>query len=69
MSNLPEVARTATITVAGVDLTVHVLDDGQRVIEAESMERLFERLERGDVPATLVEEAKAALAGVGHLMP
>ncbi len=68
MSNLPEVARTDTITLAGVDLTVHVLDDGQRVIEAESMERLFERLERGDVPATLVEEAKVAQAGVGHLM-
>ena len=34
MSNLPEVARPATITVCGVDLTVHVLDDGQRVINA-----------------------------------
>ena len=68
MSNLPEVARTDTITVAGVDLTVHVLNDGQRVIGAKSMERMIERLERGDVPATLVEEAKAALASVGHLM-
>ena len=63
MSNLPEVARTDTITIAGVDLTVHVLDDGQRVIEAESMERMIERLNRGDFPATLVEDAKAALQG------
>lgn len=38
---LPFVVRTSTVSIDGISLTVHQLSNGQRVIEAESMDRFM----------------------------
>ena len=50
---------SATVRIMGMDLTVHVLEDGQRVIDAESVERFFEAL-GGDIQPTEEELFAAA---------
>ena len=37
-----------TMSVLGVELKCHVLNDGQRVIEAKSLDRLFNAMADGD---------------------
>ena len=59
MSNLPQVVHSGTVNIGGFELTVHVLDNGQRVIDAECLNSFFEFLE-DDVPVT--EEDWLALA-------
>lgn len=48
MSNAPELHAIdeSTFTLLGVDLSVYVLNDGQRVIDANDMSRLVEELDR-----------------------
>lgn len=57
MSELPHVMSSATVRIMGVDLTVHVLDDGQRVIDSESVGRLFTALVDLDTPPMTEDEA------------
>ena len=47
MDKLPTVERTATMMLGNLELTVHHLSDGQRVIPAEDMVRFMEWLENG----------------------
>lgn len=49
MSDLPKSIATETLNVMGVDMVVHVLDDGQRVIEAESAAAWFRAMFGDDV--------------------
>ncbi len=41
MTNIPEAVWSGTFKVCGVDLKCHVLDNGQRVIDADSFNQLF----------------------------
>lgn len=51
MSNLPRAIASNTLRIGNLDLTVHVLDNGQRVIDAESFQRFMDAI-AGDVPLT-----------------
>lgn len=42
--SLPTIAKSGTFTLLGVELRVHVLSDGRRLIEKESLEELFEAM-------------------------
>lgn len=48
LEGLPQSVASATLRVGPVDLVVHVLEDGQRVVEANSMEAFFEWLSGTD---------------------
>ncbi len=50
-----------TLNIMGVDLVVHVLDNGQRIIEAEGLEALFAAMADG---ADLTEEDAMKFAKV-----
>ena len=56
--NLPTVIWSGSFRVLGVDVRCHVLDDGRRIIDAESMEALF----GGDDPADGASSSFDALA-------
>lgn len=45
----PHAVATSTVRILGVDLSVSVLNTGERVIDAESMERLFAAFEQTEV--------------------
>ena len=47
---LPESVHQGSISIMGVELKVHVLDDGQRVIEEGSVIDFFEALGKGPNP-------------------
>lgn len=47
MKITPKSISSGTVEVMGVDLVVHQLDNGQRVIESESVEAFFKALESG----------------------
>ena len=47
--NLPQSINTGTLTVFGVELRVHTLDDGRRIIEADGMHRLLAAMGVTDV--------------------
>ena len=57
---LPKAIASSTMRILGVDLTVHVLDNGERVIDAGDIERLFEAMGDSDTPLT--EDEAVALA-------
>ena len=44
---LPYSTHSATVTVMGIELTVHNLNNGQRIIEADGLERLFAAMADG----------------------
>jgi hypothetical protein len=46
-SDIPTAIWSGTFTVMGVELKCHTLSDGQRVIEAESLERFLKALNEG----------------------
>ena len=46
--HLPQSIWSGSFTLFGVEIECHILDDGQRIIEAESIERLFEAMARVD---------------------
>lgn len=57
---------TKTLTVGGLTLRVHVLDDGRRIIDAEDMAKFYEALGRLDFEPTeaeLVELGRFARGG------
>ena len=57
-SDIPDSVWEGTFRLFGVDVRCHILSDGRRVIESESMRDLFEAMEgEGDV------DAMAALDG------
>jgi hypothetical protein len=53
---LPNATWSGTLTVSGVELRCHVLDTGQRIIETESLERLFRAWGSGVAPAPTEQE-------------
>lgn len=62
--DLPREIATSTVELLGIELTIHVLDNGQRVFGAEGFERLVAKLFDGET--VLSEEAAAAMARVVH---
>lgn len=46
---LPTAIWSGTFTVWGIELRCHVLDTGQRIVEAEDMERFIHAMEDGDL--------------------
>jgi hypothetical protein len=46
---LPQAIATSEMTIGGITLRCHVLDDGRRVLEADGMDRLVEALEAGEL--------------------
>ena len=57
MSDIPTAIWDGTFTVFGVELKCFVLDNGKRIIEAESMAALFEAMGNGsnDDPGDLAD--------------
>ncbi len=47
---LPKVIWVGTFTLFGVDLKCCVLDDGQRVIDGDSLDELFDAMAQPDMP-------------------
>lgn len=60
MSELPKSIASNKFSIMGVELTVHVLDNGQRIIEADGLAKLFEALAEG--PITEEDAMKLASA-------
>ena len=67
MGDLPRSVATSTMTIVGVELIVHVLDNGQRVFEAPGFEELLRVVLHGDRPLTEDEAAEVArvIKGIG----
>lgn len=59
--HIPQAIASNTLRIGGLELTVHVLDNGQRVIDMESFERFIDAL-HGGPPWT--EDEVIALAKV-----
>lgn len=59
--DLPRAISTAVMEIGPLRMTVHNLDNGQRVIDAESMERFLHWLATGEAiePAIEVEARNA----------
>lgn len=58
--NIPQAIASDTLRIMGLDLTVHVLDNGQRVIDADDLARFFDAL--GDATEPFTEEDAVRLA-------
>lgn len=63
-AELPKAVYSSELVICGVTLKCHVLDDGQRVIEADGVEALFKAFEDGLMPT---EEEAMQLARVVRL--
>jgi hypothetical protein len=48
MTELPKAVWQGSFNVWGIELKCYVLDTGQRIIDAESMDRFIEALTSGD---------------------
>jgi hypothetical protein len=48
-SDIPTAIWSGTFTVMGVELKCHTLDNGQRIIEAESLELFLKALDEGHI--------------------
>ena len=59
--NLPAPIWSGSFTVYGVEVKCHVLDDGQRIIEAESVDALFVEM-AGDAPDGMPDFPKELVA-------
>lgn len=46
---LPKAIHTSTLSIMGVDLVCHVLDNGERVFDAENLKKFFVII-KGDTP-------------------
>jgi hypothetical protein len=44
MTDLPKSIGTGVVRILGVELHFHMLDNGQRIIEAEDVEALFAKM-------------------------
>jgi hypothetical protein len=61
------VARSGVITVSGVTLHVHVLNDGSRILEAAAIAKLLEALANGaPLYPDVAEVAAQFIKGVGR---
>jgi hypothetical protein len=65
--NVPESTHSSTLNIMGVELVVHVLDDGRRIIEAEGLHQLIEAMSDGvelseDEAAELARAVRGSLA-------
>ena len=58
---LPKAIAESTLTIMGVELTVVMLDNGQRLIEGDGIERLFDAMASG---AAMTPEESMKLAKV-----
>ncbi|MEE9160003.1 MAG: hypothetical protein V3U60_16660 [Gammaproteobacteria bacterium] len=63
MSDLPQVVHSGTVNIGSFELTVHVLDNGKRVIDEEYLCGFFEFIENG---GPLTEKDGLALAKLIH---
>lgn len=54
-NNLPKAIAESQFTILGVTLKCYVLDDGQRIIDAEDIEELFEAMA---YPRTIEQSAE-----------
>lgn len=62
--DIPHSIATSTLNVGGVDLVVHVLSDGTRVIESECAKKFFDALFSGAMSANDMQRAARLLGGV-----
>lgn len=67
--NLPRAIRSGKFNVGPVELTVHVLDNGQRIIEAEGMHALLALLfgELAPTEADLADYVQQYSTGLGSV--
>lgn len=61
--NTPVSVWSGSFHILGVDVRCHVLDDGQRIIEADSMTALFEAMEASTAELGDLEEFRRWQAG------
>lgn len=54
--DLPKSIRSEVLNIFGIDLHVHVLDNGQRIIDEQDVVRLFTRMSEDDCPAMTQRE-------------
>jgi hypothetical protein len=52
VSNIPKSIAQGVFNLGGMKLRTHVLDNGQRVIDANDMEKFFELMMNGEVAIT-----------------
>ena len=57
---IPKAVWSGTFTIFGVELKCHVLDDGRRVIDMESMEKLFAAMADGTTDTSNIDKECAA---------
>lgn len=62
--SMPESIAQHTLTLLGVTMTVHVLDDGRRVFEADPMDRILTLLNNGE--ELTAEESTALREAMGY---
>lgn len=48
--DMPKSVWSGSFTVFGVELKCHTLDNGQRIIEADSLAELMEKMGQSDMP-------------------
>lgn len=65
----PKSISQGTLRILGVDLECHVLDDGRRVFDAESVERFLVALEDPDAPDITEADAEAIAAFTRAVAP
>lgn len=58
MDDLPKAVETREATFGGITLRLHFLDNGQRVIEQDGMDKMMRAMQRGTFPPK--EAARAA---------
>lgn len=56
---LPTVTHSGTLRIMGIDLTVHNLDNGRRVIEEEDFRRFMAAMEDPTSPPLTEDDARA----------
>ena len=54
-SDIPRSVWQGTFSLYGVEIECHTLEDGQRIIEGRSLERLFDELNDGPVSADITD--------------
>lgn len=65
MSDMPAAVETREAVFGGITLRLHYLDDGQRVIEAEGMDRMARAMQAGTFPRAEAARAMRWVKGDG----
>lgn len=55
---LPKSISQSTVNILGIDLVVHQLNNGEQVVEENSVMEFFKRLTNPNFPSMTAEEAK-----------